>query len=165
MKARANAVRRVRKPPLQERATPPPPDRRHPPEKTIASNNIETDMLTDNFPFLLARHLEPDLAAKLRMLADDLERIAAGTAPTAAELAEAPVMLEWRCALSPVGLRLIGRVSGHPRLGDTDAMTSQLWAAASDGTWIRTLSRFYRLAEPYRDDDPDAGASDFEGGV
>jgi hypothetical protein len=122
-------------------------------------------MLTDDFPFLLARHLEPDLAAKLRMLADDLERIAAGTAPTAAELAEAPVMLDWRCALSPVGLRLIGRVRGHPRLGDTVAMTSQLWAAASDDTWIRTLSRFYRLAEPFRDDDPDAGASDFEGGV
>jgi hypothetical protein len=39
-------------------------------------------MLTDNFRFLLPRHIEPDLAAKLRALADDLERIASGTAPT-----------------------------------------------------------------------------------
>ena len=122
-------------------------------------------MLTDEFPFLLPRRIEPDLAPRLRTLADDRERIAAGTAPTVAELAEAPVMLDWRCALSPVGLRLIGRVSEHPRLGDTDAMTSQVWAAGRDGTWIRTLSRFYRLAVPFRDDDPDAGAPDFEGGV
>jgi hypothetical protein len=165
MKTRANAVRRVRKPPVQERATPPPPDRRHPPETPIASNNSETDMLTDDFPFLLPRHVEPDLASKLRKLADDLDCIAAGTAPTAAELADAPVMLDWRCVLSTVGLRLIGRVSGHPRLGDTAAMTSQLWAAGSDCAWIRTLSRFYELAEPHSDDDSAAGAADFEGGV
>jgi hypothetical protein len=122
-------------------------------------------MLTGNFPFLLPRHIEPDLAAKLRVLADDLERIAAGTAPTAAELADAPVMFDWRSVLSPVGLRLFGRVTGHPRLGDTDAMTSQLWAAGDDGTWIRTLSRFYKLGNPFRDDNRDAGACDFEGGV
>jgi hypothetical protein len=122
-------------------------------------------MLTDNFRFLLPRHIEPDLAAKLRALADDLERIAAGTAPTAAELAGAPVMSDWRCVLSPAGLRLVGRVRGHPRLGDTYAMTSQLWAAGGDGNWIRTMSRFYTLAEPFSDDAPDIAASDFEGGV
>jgi hypothetical protein len=127
-------------------------------------DNIETDMLTDDFPFLLPRHVEPDLAAKLRMLADDLERIAAATAPTAAELANAPLLVDWRCVLSAAGLRLLGRVTGHPRLGDTDVMTSQLWAADSDGTWIRTLSRFYRLG-PRCDDGLEAPASDFEGGV
>ena len=165
MKTRANAVRRVRKPPVQERAMPPPPDRRHPPEITIASNNIETDMLTDDFPFLLSRRIEPDLAARLRVLAGDLERIAAGGAPTAAELAGAPLLADWRSILSPVGLRLMGRVSRHPRLGDTNAMTSQLWAAGGDSTWIRTLSRFYKLGKPLRDDDLGAGGSDFEGGV
>jgi hypothetical protein len=127
-------------------------------------DNIETDMLTDDFPFLLPRHVEPDLAAKLRVLADDLERIAAATAPTAAELANAPLLVDWRCVLSAAGLRLLGRVTGHPRLGDTDVMTSQLWAADSDGTWIRTLSRFYRLG-PGCDDGLEAPASDFEGGV
>jgi hypothetical protein len=122
-------------------------------------------MIADEFPFLLPRHIEPDLAAKLRILADDLERIAAGAAPTAAELADAPVMFDWRSVLSPAGLRLFGRVTGHPRLGDTDAMTSQLWAAGDDGTWIRTLSRFYNLGNPFRDDNPDARDFDFEGGV
>jgi hypothetical protein len=122
-------------------------------------------MITDDFPLLLPRHIEPDLAAKIRILADDLERIAAGTAPTAAELAAAPVMFDWRSVLSPAGLRLFGRVTGHPRLGNTDAMTSQVWAAGGDGTWIRTLSRFYKLGEPFHDDDLDARACDFEGGV
>jgi hypothetical protein len=164
MKTRASAVRRVRKPPLQERATPPPPDRRHPPETRSHQNNIETDMLTNDFPFLLPRHVEPDLAAKLRVLADDLERIAAASVPTEAELANAPLLVDWRYVLSAAGLRLLGRVTGHPTLGDTDAMTSQLWAAGSDGTWIRTLSRFYRLG-PRCDDSLEAPASDFEGGV
>jgi hypothetical protein len=128
-------------------------------------DNIETDMLTNDFPFLLPRHVERALAAKLRVLADDLERIAAGAAPTAVELANAPLLVDWRCILSPVGLRLLGHVTGHPRLGDTDAMTSQLWAAGGDGRWIRTLSRFYRLGKPFRDDDVEVPASDFEGGV
>jgi hypothetical protein len=122
-------------------------------------------MITDDFPFLLPRHIKPDLAAKLRILADDLERMAAGTSPTEADLANAPVVFAWRTALSPVGLRLFGRVTGHPKLGDSNAMTSQLWAACGDGTWVRTLSRFYRLGEPYRDDGPDGGACDFESGV
>jgi hypothetical protein len=120
-------------------------------------------MLTNDFPFLLPRHVEPDLAAKLRVLADDLERIAACAAPTEAELGNSPLLLDWSCVVSVAGLRLVGHVTGHPRLGDTYAMTSQLWAAGSDGTWIRTLSRFYRLGP--RCDDGLAPASDFEGGV
>jgi hypothetical protein len=124
-------------------------------------------MLTDDFPFLLPRYVEPELAMKLRILADDLERIAAGKAPTAVELAGAPTLSGWRCVLTPVGLRLIGHVKGHPRLGNTKEMTSQLWAAGADGAWVRTLSRYYRLAEPFRDgpDADGADAGDFEGGV
>jgi hypothetical protein len=79
------------------------------------------------------------------VLADYLERIAAGAEPTAAELANAPLLVNWRCILSPVGLRLLGHMTGHPRLGDTEAMTSHLWSAGGDGRWIRTLSRYYRL--------------------
>jgi hypothetical protein len=119
-------------------------------------------MITENFRFLLPRYIEPDLAAKLRVLADDLDRIRAGRAPTKAELAKAPLIVDWRLVLSPVGLRLMGFVAGHPRLGNTHAMTSQVWAAGADGAWIRTLSRFYRLGLPLHDEDH-AGAPRFKG--
>jgi hypothetical protein len=106
-------------------------------------------MLTDDFRFLLPHYIEPDLSEKLRILADDLERIRIGSAPVAADLSKAPLMTDWRPVISPLGLRLMGFVAGHPRLGNTHAMTSQVWAAGPDGAWIRTLSRFYRLGFPF----------------
>jgi hypothetical protein len=121
-------------------------------------------MLTDDFRFLLPHHIEPDLAKKLRTLADDLERIRVGGAPVATDLSEAPLIVDWRPVISPLGLRLTGFVAGHPRLGNTRAMTSQVWAAGPDGAWIRTLSRFYRLGLPLHDDDH-AGAPRFKGGL
>jgi hypothetical protein len=102
-------------------------------------------MLTDDFPFLLPEHVGGDLPAKLRSLADDLDRVWVDVAPTAADLAAAPLIDGWRTALSPVGLRLVGYVTDHPLLGDRAAKTSQIWAADPAGQWIRTLSRFYRL--------------------
>ncbi|MBR1133285.1 DUF6634 family protein [Bradyrhizobium iriomotense] len=121
-------------------------------------------MLTDDFPFLLPCHIEPELAAKLRTLADDLERIRVGHAPVAFDLAEAPLIVDWHPVISPLGLRLMGFVAGHPRVGNTHAMTSQVWAAGRDGAWIRTLSRFYRLGLPRHHDDRD-GAPRFKGGL
>jgi hypothetical protein len=50
--------------------------------------------------------------------------------------------------LTPAGPRLIGQVTGHPRLGDRPVMTSPLWAADPASQWVRTTSRFYRLGEP-----------------
>jgi hypothetical protein len=102
-------------------------------------------MLTDDFPFLLPEHVGGNLPAKLRSLAADLDRVCAGVSPVVADLAEAPLIVGWRTVLSPVGLRLVGHVTDHPILGDRAAMTSQLWAADSQGQWVRTLSRFYRL--------------------
>ena len=102
-------------------------------------------MLTDDFPFLLPEHVGDDLPERLRGLADDLDRVWAGTAPSVLDLTKAPLMVNWRAVLSPVGLRLVGSVTDHPRLGDRAAMTSQIWAADPAGQWIRTLSRFYRL--------------------
>src|SRR5260370_461490 len=113
-------------------------------------------MLTDGHRFLLPQHLEPDLARRLRDLADDVGRIRNGSAPSDAVLAEAPAIRDWHSEITPVGLRLIGRVSGHPRLGSTTAMTSQVWAADERGTWIQTLNRFYRLGP--------AGAADYREG-
>jgi hypothetical protein len=102
-------------------------------------------MLTRDFPFLLPRNVGDSLPATLHSLADDLERIRAGTGPTRQELARAPLIVGWRCVLTPVGLRLDGLVTGHPIRRDGPALTSQLWAADSGNTWIRTMSRFYRL--------------------
>jgi hypothetical protein len=105
-------------------------------------------MLTDKFRFLAPRNIEPGIADRLRSLAHDLERIRNGSAPTAAELAQAPLLDRWRATVTPLGLRLSGNVSGHPRLFGTTTLISQLWAADSDDRWVRTLSRFYRLARP-----------------
>ncbi|EKS34518.1 MAG: hypothetical protein GY844_11515 [Bradyrhizobium sp.] len=101
-------------------------------------------MLTENFPFLLPGNVG-NLPATLRRLADDLDRVHAGTAPTARELAGAPLIVDWRCALTPTGLGLAGFVAGHPLLGTRSARTSQLWAADAGGRWVRTLTRYYRL--------------------
>ncbi len=104
-------------------------------------------MLTDAFPFLLPENVGGGLPASLRSLADDLDRIRAGAAPRTEDLADAPLIVDWHGLLSPLGLRLIGFVTGHPLLGNRPAMTSQLWTADPGGRWIRTLTRFYRLGE------------------
>lgn len=103
-------------------------------------------MLTDIFPFLAQRNIEPGLADRLRSLAVDMERIRNGSSPTAEELERAPTLDRWRAMVTPVGVRLTGRVRGHPRLGDTTALISPLYADDED-RWVRTLSRFYRLGK------------------
>lgn len=102
-------------------------------------------MLTELFPFLLPCRIERGLPARLCGLADDLERIRGGAAPTDAELARAPLIQDWQLVLTPLGLRMAGLVSDHPRLGTRKALISQIWAADAENRWVRTLSRFYRL--------------------
>lgn len=87
-------------------------------------------------------------AAVLRRLSDDLERIACGEAPTAADLEGAPLLDGW--GLVPVAAPcLMGSVFGHPRLGTKErARTSMLEVLDADGMWARTRSRFYRLGLP-----------------
>ena len=122
-------------------------------------------MLTKNFPFLLPCNVGNAIPATLRRLADDLDRLRAGTAPTAAELANAPLIVDWCCVLTPVGLSLAGFVAGHPMLGNRTARTSQLWAADAGGRWVRTLSRYYRLGiSADRVPFGDADATESDGG-
>jgi hypothetical protein len=105
-------------------------------------------MLTSAFPFLLPHHIERDLPAKLRALAGDLEGLSSGAAPADAILASAPLLVDWRGLVTPMGLRLAGFVAGHPLLGNCPVLTSQIWVADAGGRWIRTLSRYYRLGVP-----------------
>jgi hypothetical protein len=90
----------------------------------------------------------PALTAKLRQLARDLDRIAAAAAPTAAELSQAPLLVDWRIVWDLTGLALAGFAAGHPQLGSKKIVTSQLWALDPQLRWARTLSRFYRLGVP-----------------
>ena len=101
----------------------------------------------------------PALTAKLRHPASDLDRIAAAAAPTAAELSQAPLLVDWRIVLDLRGLALTGFAAGHPRLGARRVVTSQLWVLDPELCWPRTLSRFYRLGVPEGGAIPAEGAS------
>ncbi|MCK1576836.1 DUF6634 family protein [Bradyrhizobium sp. 174] len=105
-------------------------------------------MLTDMFSFLDPAHISSDLAGRLRALADDCEqlKLAQGVPPML--LRRAPLLKNWVPALTPGGVQLIGYTVGHPIHGDRMVMTTPLWWADPDGTWVRSLSRFYRLGPP-----------------
>lgn len=111
-----------------------------------------TDHAADRSPAfiqaLAPNAVTPDLTARLRHLADDLDRIAGGAAPTAADLAHAPLLVDWRMLLTWHGLSLAGFVAGHPLLGTKTIATSPLWVLDLKLRWARTLSRFYRLGVP-----------------
>jgi hypothetical protein len=86
--------------------------------------------------------------ATLRRLADDIERIQRGDAPTAAELETAPLLSGWMIEPALTAC-LSGAVFGHPRLGSRSFIrTSAVHILSRDGTWARTYSRFYRLSDP-----------------
>ncbi|CAL8969061.1 hypothetical protein RHODGE_RHODGE_03531 [Rhodoplanes serenus] len=81
----------------------------------------------------------------LRRLVGDLERIHAGQAPTAADLANAPLLDPWLPAYTGAPV-LTGTVTGHPRLGDRPFIaTTPIYAIDPHRCWVRTWSRFYRL--------------------
>jgi hypothetical protein len=91
-------------------------------------------------------HDEPrHLVEKLRRLADDIERIRAGQAPTAGELANAPILDGWIPATRQ-SMCLAGTVRGHPLLGDRRlVVTTEIYAIDTIRGWARTYSRFYVL--------------------
>ena len=110
-------------------------------------------MLTRRFPFLDPVYIAPDLARRLRILADDCERLALGRPVSAILLQNAPLLEDWVPVVTPLGLRLVGQVTGHPLHHDRAVATSPVWFADPDGTWARTLSRFYLLGPPLQHDD------------
>lgn len=83
-------------------------------------------------------------AAKLRALADDIERMAMFT--PALELEDAPLLDNWNFALRAVPI-LEGLAVGHPLLGTRQVCTSEIFAIDEDFRWVRSSSRFYRLGQ------------------
>ena len=104
--------------------------------------------MTVDLTLLSPGAVTPALTAKLRSLAHDLDRIAIAAAPTAAELAKAPLLVDWKIVLTLSGLVLTGFAAGHPLLGARAIVTSPLWVLDPESRWARTLSRFYRLGVP-----------------
>jgi hypothetical protein len=110
-------------------------------------------MLTQLFPFLDTAYATPDLAHRLRALAEDCDRLALRRSISPIELRSAPLLEDWVPTITPAGVRLIGYASGHPVHGHRMVMTTALWWADPDGAWVRSLSRFYRLGRPAHPDD------------
>lgn len=76
-----------------------------------------------------------------------LRAIAAAEAgPTEEDLPDAPILSDWKAAISPGGhVMLWGEVTDHPLLGNASIHTSQLVAIDAEAGWARTASRWYRL--------------------
>lgn len=93
--------------------------------------------------------LTPEQRLRVDKLLAALDAAEAG--PTAADLTAAPVLDCWRPLFSRQGTPILwGIVSGHPRLRDNDHITtSPLIALDLGNTWARTVSRWYRLAQPF----------------
>jgi hypothetical protein len=88
------------------------------------------------------------LSANLRVLADDLDRISAGRAPTLEDLAKAPVISQWEPKLTPAQEPAIrGVVHGHPAIPDGEFLRAEILAVDPNLSWIRTWTGFFRLAE------------------
>ena len=86
-----------------------------------------------------------EIARQARRLADALDRLAANNEPSPVDLADAPILDNWRkvARLAPA---LAGVVSGHPLIREgRSSITSEVFAIDGSGRWARTWSRFYRL--------------------
>jgi hypothetical protein len=90
--------------------------------------------------FLVREDLIASIAADaVRLLTPDgqLERT----------LAEAPIIDNWAVGM-PTAFGLTGDVTGYPRVANGRIQTSAAYFIAADFSWVRTMSRFYRLGEP-----------------
>ncbi|WP_398466508.1 DUF6634 family protein [Tardiphaga sp.] len=114
-------------------------------------------MQRPQYKFLDPRRLDGNLATRLRQLADDIERAAEGGDPPGEVLDAAPLLEEWRYMPTLQGVRLAGKVSGHPSLLGGRIVTSPLWIMDPHLKWSRTTNRHYRLGTPAG---PDEGGDD-----
>jgi hypothetical protein len=88
-------------------------------------------------------------AQYMRALADDLDLIAAGAAPTKAHLAGAPVISRWRPELTDSDDAAVsGIVSSGSFCTASERIQVEIVAADPDLAWIRGLLGWYRLGAP-----------------
>lgn len=92
--------------------------------------------------------IPPSMPASLRQLAKDVAYLHANGHPPADTLDDAPMIDNWLPALSPIGVVLVGEVTGHPTCRGPITRTSPVWIIDRDFFWVRTLNRFYRLGVP-----------------
>lgn len=86
---------------------------------------------------------------RLSGLVSDMKQLRGGTAVD--DLADdAPLLDRWVIGNRPAPC-LVGQSTGHPTLPGTIRLitTSDLWLISEDGAWARTLSRWYRLGDPF----------------
>ena len=92
---------------------------------------------------------ERDQRIRLKALVADLKKLASGWRPDAATLAAAPTIEDWYADHYPgtQDVCLVGKVTGHPVLGDQIITTSPMVAIDPQYQWARSHSRFYRLGK------------------
>jgi hypothetical protein len=105
-------------------------------------------MLTRQFPFLDPDRISADFAGQLRRLAQDCSGLAQDHSFARERLRTAPKLDLYVPLITPIGLHLVGRLSDCPGPDAGPIATSQLWFADPQGSWVRTLSCFYRLGRP-----------------
>lgn len=79
-------------------------------------------------------------------LANELALIRSGRSPLPEDLAAAPYLSSW-ALIGTAAPRLVGCVTGHPRIFDGWMITSPVVWMAPDRRAARTASRFYRLGD------------------
>lgn len=86
---------------------------------------------------------------RYRNLLEDMGRIRKQV-PVEELAGEAPMLDRWAFGNRPATC-LVGHATGHPLLPGTGRLvtTSDLCLISADGAWARTLSRWYRLGDPY----------------
>lgn len=91
----------------------------------------------------------PLAARRLAAAKEALDRIRRGEAPSAEELAAAPLLQFWCIVLDDAFPLFQGVVTGHPQIPDGHLIgTSPIIWLAEDRTAARTVSRWYRLGVP-----------------
>ena len=76
----------------------------------------------------------------------DLKRIGEGWTPSDEELRAAPLLDRWGLGVIEPVIAARGFVTGHPLVEDGSKIEiGPVLVFQEDATWIRTLSRFYRL--------------------
>lgn len=105
-------------------------------------------MLTQQFCFLDPERLSVDFAGHLRTLAQDCADLARDPSFARERLRTAPRLDLYVPLITPIGLHLVGQLTDYPRHDAEPIVTSQLWFADPEGSWVRTLTQLYRLGRP-----------------